>query len=243
VRLGILKTGHPPEPLAARFGGYPDMFRRLLGPDAHDYTVFAADQGELPATPTDCDAYLVTGAACGVYDDLPWIEALMDFLRSARGQAALVGICFGHQAMAQAFGGRVIKSPKGRAVGAHEYQVLTAEAWMDDSGMDDPAAQGASTIRLAAAHQDQVVEPPPGAEPFAASGFSPYGSLVWRDQPAMSLQLHPEFDPAFAIALIEAMRGKRFSDEQAAAAIATYADGDDRARVGGWINRFLALAT
>lgn len=234
MKLGILKTGHPPEPLAARFGGYPDMFRQLLGPQTHDYTVFAADQGELPATPTACDAWLVTGAACGVYDDLPWIGPLMDFLRAARGQAALVGVCFGHQVMAQAFGGQVIKSPKGWGVGAHDYQVLTVEPWMDEE---------ASVIRLPASHQDQVVVPPPGAEPFAASDFTPYGSLVWRDQPAMSLQLHPEFDPAYAIALIEARRGKRFSDEQAAAAIATYAGRDDRVRVGGWINRFLALAT
>jgi GMP synthase-like glutamine amidotransferase len=233
MKLGILKTGHPPEPLAARFGGYPDMFQQLLGPQTHDYTVFAADHGELPATPTVCDAWLVTGAACGVYDDLPWIGTLMDFLRAAKGQAALVGVCFGHQVMAQAFGGQVIKSPKGWGVGAHDYRVLTAEPWMD----------GATQIRLPASHQDQVVVPPPGAEPFAASDFAPYGSLVWRDQPAMSLQLHPEFDPAYAIALIEARRGKRFSDEQAAAAIATYAGKDDRARVGGWINRFLALAT
>ncbi|MDB5453550.1 MAG: glutamine amidotransferase, class [Caulobacteraceae bacterium] len=234
MRLGVLKTGQPPEPEHQRFGGYPEMFKALLGPEAYDYTVYAADEGELPAGPRDCDAYLVTGSSCGVYDGLPWIDGLLDFLNRARGQAALVGVCFGHQAMAQAFGGQVVKAPQGWGVGLQTYEVLGAEPWMDVA---------AAEVRLPASHQDQVVVPPPGTEVFAASAFSPYGGLVWRDQPAMSIQLHPEFQPAYAKALIEARRGSRYSDEQADAAIATYAGADDRALVGGWIARFLALAT
>ena len=124
MKLGILKTGAPPAPLEAQFGGYPDMFQRLLGEDAHDYAVFDVAAGQTPASPEACDAYLVTGSSAGVYDAESWIGQLIGFLQEAKGRAGLVGVCFGHQAMAQAFGGQVIKSPKGWGVGLHAYEVL-----------------------------------------------------------------------------------------------------------------------
>lgn len=229
MKVGILKTGRPPKPAIPQFGTYPDMFMRLLGPDAYDWRVYAADEGELPDAPEDCAAYIVTGSAAGVYESDPWIGELLDWLRAARGRAKLVGICFGHQAMAQAFGGQVIKSPKGWAIGQQNYHVLRAEPWMD----------GPPAIRLPGSHQDQVVELPPNAEVVAASAFTPLGALAWRDQPAISMQLHPEFEPAYARALIEARRGKVYTDEQADRGIASYKGPDDRARVGLWINRFL----
>ncbi|MBX3483318.1 type 1 glutamine amidotransferase [Phenylobacterium sp.] len=229
MKIGILKTGRPPRPTIARFGTYPDMFMNLLGPDAYDWVTYAADEGEYPAAPEACDAYIVTGSAAGVYDDDPWIGQLMDFLRAAKGRAKLVGVCFGHQAMAQAFGGEVVKSPKGWGIGEHAYDVVSNEPWMD----------GAPAIRLPASHQDQVVAAPPGAEVVARSAFTPFAGLAWRDQPAISIQPHPEFDPAYAAALIEARRGKVYPDAQADAALASFGRLDDRARVGGWIGAFL----
>jgi GMP synthase-like glutamine amidotransferase len=101
---------------------------------------------------------------------------------------------------------------------------------------------GPDTFRLPASHQDQVVELPPGAEVIAANAFTPMGALDYGDR-AISLQLHPEFDPAYAIALIEHRRGDRYTPEQADAAVASYAGPDDRARVGGWIKNFLNDAT
>lgn len=234
MKLGILKTGRPPKAAIPRFGTYPEMFVRLLGAEAYDYRIYAVDEGELPARPEDCDAYLVTGSSAGVYEPLPWIAPAMDFLNAAKGRAALVGVCFGHQLMAQAFGGEVIQSPKGWALGEQAYRVLSREPWMDD---------GAGVIRLPGTHQDQVVAQPPNTEVFAASAFTPLGGLVWRDQPAISIQLHPEFEPAYAMSLIEARRGSRYTDEQADAAIASYSGNDDRVRVGGWIATFLKHAT
>ena len=228
MRIGILETGGPPEPLELAFGDYALMFERLLG-EGFAYQVYDVAGGALPAAPADCDAYVVTGSPAGVYDDLPWIAPLKDFLRAAKGQAALVGVCFGHQVMAEAFGGRVIKSDKGWGVGLHTYRVLEREPWMD----------AAATVSAPASHQDQVVELPPGARVFAASAFTPMGALVYGDQPAISIQLHPEFEPAYAKALIEGRRGTRLPQEQAAAAIASLDLPDDRARLGEWIVRFL----
>jgi GMP synthase-like glutamine amidotransferase len=232
MKLGILKTGAPPRGLDG-FGSYPQMFQRLLGEAAYDYAVFAADEGDLPATPAACDAYIVTGSACGAYEPIPWIADLKGFLNAARGKAALVGVCFGHQLMAEAFGGKVEKSPKGWGIGEHVYQVLSRRPWMDE----------AAQIRLPASHQDQVVVPPPGAEVIAGSDFTPFGALAWRDQPAISIQLHPEFEPAYAVALIENRRGSRFTEAEADQAVASYRAPDDRARVGGWIRDFLKSAT
>lgn len=234
LKIGVLKTGRPPKPAIEQFGTYPDMFINLLGPDAYDWRTYAVDEGELPSLPTECDAYIVTGSSAGVYDDLPWIGQATAFLQAAKGKAALVGVCFGHQLMAQAFGGKVIKSPKGWGVGEHVYEVMAEEPWMGERPL---------RIRLPASHQDQVVEKPPGAEVFAASEFTPFAGLVWPGERAISIQPHPEFDPAYAKSLIEHRRGNPYPHEQADAAIASYSGADDRMRVAGWINRFLRAAT
>jgi GMP synthase-like glutamine amidotransferase len=233
-RVGVLKTGRPPRACIPEFGTYPDMFEGLLGRDAFEWRTYAVDEGELPQSPTACDAYLITGGAAGAYDPLPWIAPFEDFLRAAKGQAALVGVCLGHQLMAQAFGGKVIKSPKGWGVGENEYRVLRDEPWMDDA----PA-----TIRLPASHQDQVVEKPPGAEVWAASDFTPFAGLVWPGERAISMQPHPEFDPKYATALIETRRDGPLAPGQADDAIASFSRADDRARVGRWIANFIAQAT
>ena len=228
MKIAVLETGAPPEALRPRFGDYPAMFRGLLG-DGYDWSSYDVRAGRWPAAPEDHDAHLVTGSAAGVYDGDPWIDSLMGFLRQAKGRARLVGVCFGHQAMAEAFGGRVIKSPRGWGVGLHEYRVRAHERWMDP----------VDRIAAPASHQDQVVELPDGARVVAASEFSPFGMLAYDDHPAISIQLHPEFDPAYAAALVESRRGTRYTNEQADAAIASLGRPYDRSRIGAWIDRFL----
>jgi GMP synthase-like glutamine amidotransferase len=230
MKLGILETGHPPRALQPQFGDYPGMFRALLGETAYDYRTYRAKDGELPGAVTDCEAWLITGSPAGVYDERPWIAPLLDFLRAAKGRAALVGICFGHQAMAQAFGGRVEKASRGWVLGLQSYGVARREPWMD----------GVASFRAAASHQDQVVELPPEARLLAGNEFTPYGMLAYG-QDAWSLQLHPEFAPGYARALVEP-EGDPYVVAAREAALRSYDEPDDRFRVAEWIRAFLARA-
>ena len=223
MKLAILETGHPPADLAGRFGSYPAMFERLLG-DGFEIETFDVQAGQLP-DPAAHDAVLITGSPAGVYDDHPWIEPLMAFIRAAKN-ARMVGVCFGHQVMAEALGGHVVKSDKGWGTGLHQYSVVHAEPWLDD----------ASTIAIPASHQDQVIEQPPKTEIVAASDFTPYAALAWTDRPAISFQFHPEFSPEFAKALIAERHDRVPKPEEA---IASLDAPNDNGRVGGWIRRFL----
>jgi GMP synthase-like glutamine amidotransferase len=170
-------------------------------------------------------AYLITGSPAGVYEPLPWIEPLQEFIRSAT-DSRMVGVCFGHQVMAEALGGHVEKSDKGWGAGLHRYDIVRAEPWMDGDG----------PIAIPASHQDQVVIQPPNTQVVAASDFTPLAALAWTDRPAISFQFHPEFSPAFARALIE----KRYDAvPNPDAAIASLDAPNDNARVAGWIRNFL----
>ena len=223
MKLAILETGHPPGDLQERFGSYPDMFAALLG-DGVEIETYDVREGHFP-DPNAHEAVLITGSPAGVYDDYPWIEPLMEFIRAA-DVSKMVGVCFGHQVMAEALGGHVVKSHKGWGAGLHRYTIVSSEPWIDTAG----------TIAVPASHQDQVVIQPPNTKVVAASDFTPLAALAWTDRPAISFQFHPEFSPAFARALIE----KRYDlVPDPDAAIASLEAPNDNGRVAGWIRRFL----
>ena len=228
--LGVLETGVPPADLKDRFGSYGDMFRQLLGP-GYRYSYYDVRTDQLPEPIGRHDAYLITGSASGVYDGDPWIEALKTFVQQLSGRTPLVGICFGHQIMAEAYGGRVTKSPKGWGAGLHSYEIKRHADWMN--------ADRAPTLSIPVSHQDQIIDLPQDATVVAASEFTPYAVLEYPERRAISLQGHPEFSPEYASALIDLRRGTRYQPDFADAALASLQRPNDAQRVAGWIRNFL----
>ena len=204
--IGILQTGLAPEGLAPDLGDYPDMFARLL--DGHGFTfrTFRVVDGDFPASVRDCDGWLITGSRHGVYEDHPWIPPLEQFIRDAfAARVPVVGICFGHQIVAQAMGGKVERYAEGWAVGATDYDF------------------GGERGVLNAWHRDQVTVPPPGAKVIASNDFCANAALLYDDR-ALTVQAHPEFRPEFVDGLMKT-RGKGLvPDEVMAAAALRLAD-------------------
>lgn len=205
MRIGILQTGLAPEALAPEMGDYPDMFARLL--DGHGFTfrTWKVVEGEFPASVRDADGWLITGSRHGVYEDHPWIPPLEQFIRDAFAlRAPVVGICFGHQIVAQAMGGKVERYAGGWAVGATDYDF------------------GGETLRLNAWHRDQVVQAPAGATVIATNDFCANAALLYDDR-ALTVQAHPEFRPEFVDGLMRT-RGKGLVPDEVMAEAAAKLD-------------------
>lgn len=184
MRIGILKCGQSPQELRADLGDYDTMSEALLGGRGFTFASYHVEAMEFPASVHDADGWFITGSKHGAYEDHPFIPPLEAFIRDAVAAGVpMVGVCFGHQIIAQALGGRVAKHPGGWAVGAQDYTFdgvpLSLNAW----------------------HQDQVVERPAGAEVLGSNDFCANAALVYGDR-ALTVQAHPEFSDAVVDGLI-----------------------------------------
>lgn len=249
ITLGILLTGETGPELIDTYGPYAPMFERLFADRCArlDFKPVPVLDGALPERVDACDAWLVTGSKHGVYDDLDWIPRLRGFLTAAVGEGVpVVGICFGHQILAEAMGGRVEKSTRGWGLGVHRSERVPSGAW---ARFPDLAAGGPTppdALDLHVMHQDQVVAPPPGAHLLARSEFCPWGAFAYGPEEAptaLSLQMHPEFEAPFAQAMVRLRRGARIPEATADAALATFGRPVQNAPVSDWIAAFLRDAT
>ena len=229
MKLTIIQTGDVPAPLRPRFGPYRAMFERIFDSTGQgfSYELVAVSDGEPFPDPVDLEAIVITGSPAGVYDDLPWLTPLRHFIRKAYGsQTPMLGVCFGHQIMADALGGKVQKSEKGWGIGRHTYNVLQRPHFMRTAPDE---------LSIACSHQDQVVAPPIEADVILASEFTPYAGLAYHNGRALSFQPHPEFGDDYTVALAELRRGKIAEDvvDKALASIAKPSDSGDVARYIG----------
>ncbi|MFW8634098.1 type 1 glutamine amidotransferase [Cribrihabitans pelagius] len=185
MKIGILQTGHAPDDLIGASGNYDGMFRDLLAGHGFEFETWPVVDGTFPEGPEAADGWLITGSKHGVYEDHAWIKPLEELIREIDAQKRpLAGICFGHQIIAQALGGKVGKFEGGWAVGRVTYM------------------QDGKPLVLNAWHQDQVIEPPAGARVLAGDCFCKYGILAYGDH-IWTLQPHPEFSTGFVAGLIE----------------------------------------
>lgn len=223
--IGILKLGPMAETLQASHGEYADMFERLLAGHGFTFRRYDVDEKlEIPASPTECDGWLLTGSKHGVYEDHPFIAPLEAFIRQAiaAGQP-VAGICFGHQIIAQAMGGHVEKFTGGWAIGTQSYRIdghdMTLNAW----------------------HQDQVTRMPEGFDAVGGNAFCKYGAMVMGDQ-VFTIQPHPEFGNALIGDMIETRGRGTVPDELLAHAKATRDTPKDSALIGDRIARLFLNA-
>ncbi|MCW2316701.1 GMP synthase (glutamine-hydrolyzing) [Rhodoblastus acidophilus] len=211
MHIGVLETGRPAPQLVAAHGDYVDMVTRLFAGESDiSFSRYWLQEEPLPALDA-CDAYVITGSRCSVLDEAPWMLALEDFLRRARAaRRRVIGICFGHQILAKALGGRVEKAATGWRLGLNSYALDGAPDWLN----------GAKVLRINAIHQDQVVVAPEGARKFATGVDCPVAALAYDDW-AVSVQAHPEFTMEFERSLLTTLRGVTLSEGLADQALAT----------------------
>ncbi len=184
MKIGILLTGHAPDNMVQDTGDYDQIFARMLAGNGFEFDTYAVVDNQFPRSADTADGWLITGSKHGAYEDHLWIPPLEALIREIAAQKRpLVGICFGHQIIAQALGGKVEKFDGGWAIGRTEYSL------------------GDRTLSLNAWHQDQVTELPEGARVLGRNEFCKYAVLGYGDH-IWTLQPHPEFDADFIGGLI-----------------------------------------
>ena len=224
MHIGILQAGHLPNEAIARIGDYDALYAKMLAGQGFTFSTWNVVDMEFPNTVNAAEGWLISGSKHGIYEDHPWIPPLMQFIQgSFVAKVPMVGICFGHQAIAQAMGGRVEKFDKGWSVGLQGYQI------------------GGENYALNAWHQDQVVEAPALAQRIGGNGFCENAGLLYGKQ-ALSVQPHPEFEDDMMEGLILSRGPGVVPDARLDYARSMLGRGNDNARMAALIGEFFRAA-
>lgn len=226
MKIGVLTAAQPPACVAQAHGPFFAMFSELFkgqGFTFHDWNI---EEMIFPSSVSDADGWLITGARHGAYEDHAFIPPLEDFIRASHAaHMPMIGICFGHQIIAQALGARVQKFEGGWALGRKSYSI-----------------DGIGRVHLTAWHQDQVVERPSGAQVIASNDFTQFAGLRYGDH-CITLQPHPEITPLIRASYARWQLGEnRFSPDLLNNVIADTTKPGDEARLGQFLAEFLKTA-
>ncbi|WP_208347794.1 type 1 glutamine amidotransferase [Pseudaestuariivita rosea] len=190
MKIGILQCGHTPDEIRACFGDFSTLFENMLEGHGFAFQTWNVVDMQFPGTVDHADGWLLTGSAHGAYENHPFIPPLETLIRDIYADGRpMVGICFGHQIIAQALGGRVEKFSGGWAIGRHLYEF-----------------DGLGSVAANAWHQDQVVDLPAGARVIGSSAHCANAALVY-DNRILTVQPHPELTNPVIADYIKARRG------------------------------------
>lgn len=231
MMIGILQTGSVRQDLLDRFENYPAMFQTLLRniDPTLQFKVYDVQQDHYPNNVNECDSYITTGSKSSVYDQQGWIEKLGKYIMELNRQnKKLVAVCFGHQLVAQVFGGKTEKAGKGWGVGVHTMEVYTTKSWMK------PVLE---TCNVLVSHQDQVTVLPPDAELIAGNSFCPFSMFQLGDN-ILTVQGHPEFNKQYAKTLMHE-RANLIGDEKYKNGIKSLRKPTDELSIANWMIQFL----
>ena len=230
-RLGILACDRVWEPLRSRHGDYAALYAGLLRETgaAFQLVEFAVFEGDFPAQPTDCDAWLISGSRASVFEGHAWIADAMEFVRAAHAaQVPQLGVCFGHQLLAQALGGRTERAACGWGLGNIELSVRPG------AGVPLPPR-----LRLYMAHQDQVVALPPDAECLASTTHCE-NAMFRLGRYVLGVQPHPEFSGEL-MQDVALDKNLALSPATREAALASLRHPADSSLMAPWLVDFLGL--
>ncbi len=230
MKIGLLECDHVRDELRHIAGDYREMFPALFQQVTQDWEFVFYDvcNGEFPESVHACDAYICTGSKNSVYDDEPWIQQMKDLIQEMYTSGkTFVGVCFGHQLLGEALGGKVEKSPNGWSVGVHSFQLLKHEEWMQPVKSD---------FNLLMMCQDQVLKLPSGSTLLAITEFCP-NAMFMVGSHMLGIQAHPEFPKTYNQALME-LRVERIGAEKVQEGIRSLEMQTDESCIAGWIVQF-----